>query len=97
MKHPNVSVGVANHDRHGDVIWRWYKKLSIRSILPDNMLGKRKRIVVRVDEKRDKGSHITLYFGLNFTIVRNPKDELKKGTYHAMMNQLGINEDELNE
>jgi mRNA interferase HicA len=61
------------------------------------VLGKRKGIVARVDEKRGKGSHITLYFGLSFTIVRNPKDELKKGTYHAMMNQLGINEDELNE
>lgn len=59
--------------------------------------GKRKGVVVRVDEKRGKGSHITLYFGSSFTIVRNPKDELKTGTYHAMMNQLGVNEDELNE
>ena len=30
-----------------------------------------------VDKKRGKGSHITLYFGKRFTIVRNPKDELK--------------------
>jgi len=24
--------------------------------------------------------------------VRNPKDELKTGTYHAMLKQLGLNE-----
>jgi mRNA interferase HicA len=53
-------------------------------------------LAVRVDEKRGKGSHVTLYFGTVFTIVRNPKDELKTGTYHAMLNQLGINEDEIN-
>jgi len=29
------------------------------------------------------------------TIIRNPKDELKTGTYHAMLKQLGISEKEL--
>jgi hypothetical protein len=29
------------------------------------------------------------------TIVRNPKDELKSGTYHAMLKQLGIDPEEL--
>ena len=28
--------------------------------------------------KRGKGSHGTLYYGTAYTIVRNPKDELKK-------------------
>ncbi len=60
-------------------------------------LGKRKSLIVRVDEKRGKGSHVTLYFGEVFTIVRNPKDELKTGTYHAMLVQLGISEADLNE
>ena len=58
-------------------------------------LGRRKQLPVRIDEKRGKGSHVTLYYGERFTIVRNPKDELKTGTYHAMLNQLGIGEDEL--
>jgi len=31
-----------------------------------------------------------LYLGEKRTIVRNPKDELKKGTLHAMLKQLGI-------
>ncbi|MBN8507536.1 MAG: hypothetical protein J0L57_02895 [Burkholderiales bacterium] len=37
-----------------------------------------------------KGRHQTLYFGSTVTIVRNPKDELKTGTFHAMCSQLGI-------
>ncbi len=60
-------------------------------------LGKRKNLDVRVDEKRGKGSHVTLYYGDSFTIVRNPKDELKTGTYRAMLAQLGITEGDLHE
>jgi len=43
-----------------------------------------------VDKKRGKGSHVLLYFGNKKTTVRNPKDELKKGTLHAMIKQLGL-------
>jgi mRNA interferase HicA len=52
-------------------------------------LGKECGIVTRVDAKRGKGSHVTLYFKDRLTIVRNPKDELKTGTLHAMCRQLG--------
>ena len=58
-------------------------------------LGKERGIAVRVDKKRGKGSHQTLYFGDRKTIIRNPKDELKTGTYHAMLKQLGISEKDL--
>ena len=58
-------------------------------------LGKAKNLIVRVDAKRGKGSHVTLYYGDRFTIVRNPKDELKTGTLKAMLKQLGINTDEI--
>ena len=57
--------------------------------------GEGKGIAVRVDKKRGKGSHQTLYFGDRKTIIRNPKDELKTGTYHAMLKQLGISEKDL--
>jgi mRNA interferase HicA len=40
--------------------------------------------------ERGKGSHGTLYFGSRRTIVRNLKDELKTGTLHAMLKQLGL-------
>jgi mRNA interferase HicA len=53
-------------------------------------LGKRRGVQVRLDASRGKGSHHTLYLGSVFTIVRNPKDELKTGTFHAMCSPLGI-------
>ncbi len=48
-----------------------------------------------VDHKRGKGSHATLYFGERFTIIRNPKDELKTGTLHAMLKQLGVDKNDI--
>jgi len=53
-------------------------------------LGKRQGILVVLDATRGKGSHQTLSYGKAFTVVRNPKDELKTGTFHAMCTQLGI-------
>ena len=58
-------------------------------------LAKANGIEAWVDKKRGKGSHVTLYYGDKFTIVRNPKDELKTGTFKAMLKQLGIKEDEI--
>ena len=42
-----------------------------------------------------KGSHGTLIVNGQRTIVRNVKDELKTGTYHGMLKQLGICEEDL--
>lgn len=53
-------------------------------------LGKARGVPVVRDASRGKGSHETLHFGALFTIVRNPKDELKTGTLHAMCSQIGI-------
>ena len=58
-------------------------------------LAKSNNLSARVDRKRGKGSHVTLYYGDKFTIVRNPKDELKTGTLNAMLKQLGIKADEI--
>lgn len=58
-------------------------------------LARKRGLICRVDEKRGKGSHVTLYFGDHLTIVRNPKDELKTGTLHGMCKQLGIRKDDL--
>jgi mRNA interferase HicA len=38
-----------------------------------------------------------LYLNGRKTIVRNLKDELKTGTFHAMLKQLGIKETDLNQ
>ena len=58
-------------------------------------MGRRNAIEVRFVARRGKGSHGTLFYGTQFTIVRNPKDELKKGTLHTMLDQLGLSIDDL--
>ena len=42
-----------------------------------------------------KGSHGVLILGDRRTVVRNPKDELKTGTKHAMLKQLGLSRTEI--
>lgn len=42
--------------------------------------------------ERGKGSHGLLILAGCRTVVRNPRDELKTGTYHAMLKQLGLTE-----
>lgn len=58
-------------------------------------LASDKNIIAHLDKKRGKGSHVTLYFGNLRTIVRNPKDELKTGTFNAMLKQLGLNKTDI--
>ena len=57
--------------------------------------GKKQGVAVTLNASRGKGSHQTLYFGSAFTIVRNPKDELKTGTFHGMCSQLCIKPNDL--
>lgn len=42
-----------------------------------------------------KGSHGVLILGDKRTVVRNPKDELKTGTMHAMLKQLGLSREDI--
>ncbi len=58
-------------------------------------LGHKQRVEVKIEQRRGKGSHSTLFYGDRFTIIRNLKDELKTGTFKAMLKQLGVNEDDL--
>ena len=52
-------------------------------------------ITVQFVPRRGKGSHGTLFVGARFTVVRNLKDELKKGTLHGMLKQLGLSIEDL--
>jgi mRNA interferase HicA len=56
-------------------------------------LAKVRGLGCRVDEKRGKGSHLTLYFGDPFAVV--PRGELKSGTLAAILKQLGVEKDEI--
>jgi mRNA interferase HicA len=53
-------------------------------------LGRTRGIAVEFVPERGKGSHGTLYFGKRMTVVRDLKDEVKTGTLHAMLKQLGL-------
>ena len=64
-------------------------------MIPTCLLSVRGRSRDAAVETEMKGSHVTLYFGERVAVVRNPKDELKTGTLHAVCKQLGIGKDEL--
>ncbi len=53
-------------------------------------LGRLRGVPVVLCASRGKGSHITLYYGIAFTIIPGLKSELKTGTFHAICVQLGI-------
>ncbi len=55
-------------------------------------LAKERGIVCTWHPDMGKGSHGVLKLGDHRTIVRNLKDELKTGTYHGMLKQLGLTE-----
>lgn len=58
-------------------------------------LGKARGVAVEFKAERGKGSHGMSYFGDRRTTVRNLKDELKKGTLHAVLSQLGLTLDDI--
>jgi mRNA interferase HicA len=45
---------------------------------------------VKIVATRGKGDHVTLYYGDRFTIVGDQRKELKTGTMHAMLRQIGL-------
>lgn len=53
-------------------------------------LGTERGVSVRLDTKRGKGSHVTLYFGSKKTIVKDRRKELPPGLLSAMIRQLGL-------
>ena len=54
-------------------------------------LGAERTVSVRLDTKRGKGSHVTLYYGKRKTVVKDRRKELAPGLLSAMIRQLGLN------
>ncbi len=57
--------------------------------------GRKSSITVKLVARRGKGSHGTLFYGSRFAVVRDLKDELKKGTLHGILRQLGLRLEDL--
>ena len=58
-------------------------------------LGATRHVAVRVETKRGKGSHITLYYGTRKTIVKDRRKEIAPGLLSAMIRQLGLESNDL--
>lgn len=59
-------------------------------------LARKKAVACSWHPDKGKGSHGVLKYGDRRTVLRNLKDELKTGTYHAMLKQLGLRDEDLN-
>ena len=53
-------------------------------------LGRSRNVPVRLDAKRGKGSHVTLYYGDRKTVVKDRRKEIGPGLMAAMARQLGL-------
>ena len=53
-------------------------------------LAKRRGVDFRVDPKRGKGSHQTVYLGRRKTVVPDPRREMKVGMAMGILEQLGV-------
>ena len=53
-------------------------------------IGKKQDRAVRIDKKRGKGSHFTLYFGGKRTIMKDRTKEIGPGLLKRILNNLGL-------
>ncbi|MGQ0664302.1 MAG: type II toxin-antitoxin system HicA family toxin [Pseudomonadota bacterium] len=56
--------------------------------------GRSRGLDVRLDEKRGKGSHATVYLGERYTVLKDRRKELGKGLLRAMLSNLGVDPEE---
>lgn len=57
-------------------------------------IGRDRGVSVRIDATRGRGSHVTLYYGQRFTVVKDRRKELAPGLLSAMIRQLGLSRDD---
>ena len=53
-------------------------------------IGHKNGIRVRIDAKRSKGSHITLYYGSQKTVMKDRRKEIGAALLSSMIRQLGL-------
>ena len=53
-------------------------------------LGGERGVPVRLDAKRGKGSHVTLYYGDRKTVVKDRRKDIGPGLLAAMIRQLDL-------
>lgn len=58
-------------------------------------LGRARGVEVVLVRERGRGSHATVYFGGRAAVMPSLSHELKTGTLHAIVKQLGVEPDDL--
>jgi mRNA interferase HicA len=58
-------------------------------------LGRQRGVLVSFDRSHGKGSHGRLYYGARFTTLKDRKKEIGPGLLKAMLDQLGLTKDDL--
>ncbi len=58
-------------------------------------LGRSRGIFVSFDRSHGKGSHGRLYYGDRFTTLKDRKKEIGPGLLKAMLDQLGLTKEDL--
>lgn len=53
-------------------------------------IGRNRGVAVRIDQKRGKGSHSTLYYGERKTVLKDQRKEISPGLLSRMIRQLGL-------
>jgi len=60
-------------------------------------VGRRRRVVVLFDSSQGNGSHGRLYYGERFATLKDRKKEIGPGPLKAMLDQLGLKRDDIEE
>ena len=58
-------------------------------------LGRQRGVSVSFDHSHGKGSHGRLYYGDRFTTLKDRRKEIGPGLLKAMLDQLGLTKEEL--
>ena len=53
-------------------------------------IGRENGMRVRIDAKRGKGSHVTLYYGSQKTVMKDRRKVIGAGLLSSMIRQLGL-------
>jgi mRNA interferase HicA len=58
-------------------------------------VAKKRDLAFRLDRKRGKGSHFTLYFGKKYTVMKDRTNEIGPGLLKKILDNLGLTREDI--
>ena len=77
------------------VLYYFYPMNGNELIIILKKIGREKGLAVRLDRKRGKGSHFTLYFGVKRTIMKDRTKEIGPGLLNNILANLGLKKEDI--